>query len=135
MALSNNIPTDSVLRRHYLAERGRQLGLPPTDSVLRRHHAQWQAVCDAAAAAPAVRPAATTMAAAKAAAASVAQNVASSVTQATSQATAQPVRPAAPARPTHSAPAREPEMAHAGGHDARPSGGGFFGWLRRLLGN
>lgn len=44
MTLLDALPTDSVLRRHALTERERQLGWPPTDSVLRRHHAQWRAM-------------------------------------------------------------------------------------------
>ena len=43
MALSDSLPSDSVLRRHAQAERNRVLGLPPTDAVLRRHYDQWQA--------------------------------------------------------------------------------------------
>ena len=31
MALSDSLPSDSVLRRHALTERNRILGLPPTD--------------------------------------------------------------------------------------------------------
>lgn len=41
MAISDHLPSDSVLRRHMQTERNRVLGLPPTDAVLRRHHAQW----------------------------------------------------------------------------------------------
>lgn len=48
MTLSDNLPTDSVLRRHAQAERNRILGLPPTDSVLRRHHGQLQSVLQGA---------------------------------------------------------------------------------------
>jgi hypothetical protein len=43
MVLSNDLPTDSVLRRHAVTEKQRILGLPPTDSVLRRHYEQLQA--------------------------------------------------------------------------------------------
>lgn len=37
MFLPEDLPSDSVLRRHALTEYQRLLGLPPTDSVLRRH--------------------------------------------------------------------------------------------------
>ena len=42
MDFLNDLPTDSVLRRHALTERNRILGLPPSDSVLRRHYEQLQ---------------------------------------------------------------------------------------------
>lgn len=44
MALLNDLPTDSVLRRHAITDRNRLIGLPPTDAVLRRHHDQWMCV-------------------------------------------------------------------------------------------
>lgn len=62
MTLLDALPTDSVLRRHALTERERQLGWPPTDSVLRRHHAQWRAMLASQGATPAAAspsPAAT----------------------------------------------------------------------------
>jgi hypothetical protein len=40
MVLPNDLPTDSVLRRHAATEQNRILGLPPSDSVLRRHYEQ-----------------------------------------------------------------------------------------------
>ncbi|RZS53385.1 hypothetical protein [Sphaerotilus mobilis] len=103
MVLLDNLPTDSVLRRHATTERLRALGLPPTDVVLRRHHDQLVDSLQArAAASEAARRAASTVA-----------------------------RPA-PARV--SAPVAAPRPAPAAAPAATPSGGGLFGWLRRLLG-
>lgn len=76
MVLANDLPTDSVLRRHALTEYHRDLGLPPSDAVLRRHYEQLKA--------------------------------------------AQQMSASAPPTPRASPPS--------------PSGGGLFGWLRRLLG-
>ncbi|MDP4301094.1 hypothetical protein [Leptothrix discophora] len=59
MVLLDNLPTDSVLRRHATTERLRSLGLPPSDAVLRRHHDQHVAALQVrAAAADAARRAA-----------------------------------------------------------------------------
>lgn len=59
MFLPDNLPSDSVLRRHALTEYHRMLGLPPTDSVLRRHFDSLpKTAFSPAAAAPATRGAA-----------------------------------------------------------------------------
>lgn len=132
MAHTLDIPTDSVLRRHFLTEQGRTLGLPPSDSVLQRHYAQLTHALSARAAAPS-RPAATPAAALKAA----------------TPVQAAPVRqpaPSASAAAPAAARARVPETVTAAAQAAAPavraaapvaqpaSGGGFFGWLRRLVG-
>jgi len=115
MFLPNDVPTDSVLRRHATTEHHRILGLPPTDSVLRRHYEQLetasqergQAVADAAAR---VLPKAATPASSAPAAVA-----------------------APPAAPTQSAPvARAAAAVPAAAPVA--SGGGLMGWLRRLFG-
>jgi len=103
MALSDSLPSDSVLRRHAQTERNRILGLPPTDAVLRRHFDQWQ----------------TTQAAQQARTAAVPRVA----TPAKSPAV-QPPRPRIPPAPV---PMTAPRSA-------APSGGGLFGWLRRVLG-
>jgi hypothetical protein len=94
MVLMDNLPTDSVLRRHAITERERELGLPPTDSVLRRHYEQLMGLLQGDAA-----------------------------------------QPGAPARPaTAGAPLRAAAAQPARAAAAPSSGGGLFGWLRRLLG-
>jgi hypothetical protein len=119
MDFLNDLPTDSVLRRHALTERNRVLlGLPPTDSVLQRHHAQWLAAQAASPGAAAAPPAAPVRAAAAPAAA--------------------PARPSAPApaarpMPPTAAPAAR-AAAPAPVHAPPASGGGLMGWLRRLFG-
>jgi hypothetical protein len=115
MALSDSLPSDSVLRRHAQTERNRILGLPPTDAVLRRHFDQWQAALRdraEAAAPPAGAPARAPVAAQRPAAAVLPSTAA--VLPPVAAATA----PMA-SRPMSATPAR--------------TGGGFFGWLRRLV--
>lgn len=110
----DDLPTDSVLRRHAITERNRAAGLPPTDAVLRRHHDQWMSVLLAT---PVTFPAA---APAKSAAAPAA---------------ARPAPAAAAARPAAApAPAPAPTPTRAAAAPA-PSSGGLLGWLRRLFGN
>ena len=116
MTLLNDLPTDSVLRRHALAERQRVLGLPPTDSVLRRHYLQWT---EAQQAAPA--PARVPQAAARVAA---------------------PANPPAPAPARAPAPAvaavpapQRPAMAAPTAAASTTSSGGFWAWLSRIFGN
>jgi hypothetical protein len=119
MALSDSLPSDSVLRRHALSERNRILGLPPTDAVLRRHHEQWEAAQAAqlAGAAPLASSAAPRSATVKAAAPRAAAPVAAPAVQ--------PAHPRIPPAPVPMPPARS----------AAPSGGGgLFGWLRRIFG-
>lgn len=108
MVLLDNLPTDSVLRRHAVAERMRALGLPPTDAVLRRHHDQLVGAVQARAAA------------AEAARIEAALAASLAATRAASRAAA--ARAARPAPAPVAAPAPS-------------SGGGLFGWLRRLLGS
>lgn len=104
MTLSDDLPTDSVLRRHAITERNRAAGLPPSDAVLRRHHDQWMSVLLATPPTFAPRPAA---------------------------AAAAPARPAASAaKPAAAAAAPAAAAASA----SAPSGGGLLGWLRRLFG-
>ncbi|HNG78156.1 MAG TPA: hypothetical protein PLW24_01700 [Burkholderiaceae bacterium] len=123
MALSDSLPSDSVLRRHALTERNRILGLPPTDAVLRRHFDQWRAAQQAHAAAQ-PRPAAVMAAAPRAAMPAARAAAAPAVSPAASTIVPSP-RPRIPPAPV---PMPAPR-------DAAPSGGGgLFGWLRRIFG-
>lgn len=109
MTLTDDLPTDSVLRRHAIAERNRILGLPPGDSVLRRHHEQLQSILPGAA---------------RASAPSRVRAMPAASIQAAVPAPAAPVpRPAAPSASAATLPPA-----------SRPATGGLLGWLRRLLG-
>jgi hypothetical protein len=119
MVFADDLPGDSVLRRHALTERHRSLGLPPTDSVLRRHYEQLMGVAGGSEPAPAVAtPGAATPAAAPARPAAAASSAPAS------PASSSP----ASSSPASSSPASSIPAPQAAG------GGGFFGWLRRLLG-
>jgi hypothetical protein len=119
MTLLDTLPTDSVLRRHALTERQRQLGWPPTDSVLRRHHAQWLAMLAGQTAAPA--PAA------------VVKTTAAAAKPASPTPVVAPAAPATPAAPAAVMRAAAPVVAAAQA-SAPAATGGLWGWLKRLFG-
>lgn len=107
--MNSRIPEDSVLKRHHAASALSDIlaSMParPTDSVLRRHF-------DGA-----VR---------QALAEAVGGDAAALLLGATTASSPAPSAPATPAPPAAAAAAAPAEPTS--------SGGGFFGWLKRLLG-
>lgn len=120
MVFTDDLPTDSVLRRHALTERNRILGLPPTDAVLRRHYAQWQAVLQGGRTAGAPLRSAPPAALPR-----PLPPVAAAPATAVRSAVHPPVQSVAVTAPV---PGGRPEAA------PKPAAGGLLGWLRRLFG-
>jgi hypothetical protein len=104
MSATDDLPTDSVLRRHAITKRNRSLGLPPTEAVLRRHHDRWMSVL-----------------------------LASPVTFAPSSNATPAATPMRAAQSSTASSGSSPAEALAGSASAS-GGGGLMGWLRRLFG-
>ena len=127
MVLTDDLPTDSVLHRHALTERNRQLGLPPSDAVLRRHYDQLQAALLQGSRAVGTVGAVGAVGA-------VGSSPRSEAAPARVAAAAPAAAVASPSRAAPPQPAAASTTPPAATPTAQAASGGLFGWLRRLLG-